>query len=215
LVDRESVESICERIREDGNREIESIIEKARLTAAGIVEKAEGEAKEVADGIIEDGEKKGKEASRRVLSSVNIEVKRTKLKAREEVISEINRRVGDELSQVREGENYRDILLRLSEEAIGCLEGEKYIVYVDRRDRDIFTGRVLPELKKKVSKSRKGSVEVVVKSLEDGTEGGVKVGVPEGNVIFDNTFEARMYRLKEEIRSVIFNKVFTREGNKE
>jgi vacuolar-type H+-ATPase subunit E/Vma4 len=49
------------------------------------------------------------------------------------------------------------------------------------------------------------------RALPGSTAGGVQVGVPGGNVIFDNTVEARMYRYRDEIRAIIFEGVFSSE----
>ena len=47
------------------------------------------------------------------------------------------------------------------------------------------------------------------KPLEEQTLGGARISVLGGNVIFDNTFEARLYRLRNEVRHIIFDEVFT------
>ncbi len=213
MVDRKSVEDICQRIRKDGRKEIDSILDKAGRTAASIVEKAGKEAEQVAEEIVREGKNKGESARRRILSSVNIEVKRTSLKAREEVISEVNRRVKRRLAEIREEDRYSAILLKLSREAINSLEGRSFVVYLDRRDIDLFNRSVLDGLRE--MEGREGEpAEIEARPLEGGTAGGVKVGVPRGNVIFDNTFEGRMYRMREDIRNVIFQRIFAKKGEK-
>ena len=74
----ESAEKICEQIREDGEREIASILEKARSTAEEIIGKAEAKRDEAAGKIMREAREKGEAESRRLLSSVNIEVRRAK-----------------------------------------------------------------------------------------------------------------------------------------
>jgi vacuolar-type H+-ATPase subunit E/Vma4 len=49
------------------------------------------------------------------------------------------------------------------------------------------------------------------KALPGPTAGGVQVGVPGGNVVYDNTFESRMYRFRDDIRAIIFEGIFSSE----
>ena len=95
MVDQESIDKICMRIIEDGEKEISSIVEKAEQTAADIREKAGKRGEEIAAKILKEAQDKGESARRRLLSSVSLEVKRAKLRAREEVIASIQDKVED------------------------------------------------------------------------------------------------------------------------
>ena len=215
MVENESVEQICSRIREDGEKEITSILDKANRTAADIVAKAEERGKAGAEKILKEAEEKGKLTQRRLLSSVNLEVKRAKLRSREEVVSNVNEKVGEALGALRDGSSYADTLARLACEGVRALGGEQFIIFADRRDTALVEKDVVQNVKKTMAGEGFTIGEIEVQPLEHKSLGGVKVGAPGGRVVYDNTFEARIYRLRDEIRNVIFKEVFAPEQSEE
>ena len=215
MVDNGSVDKIRNRIREDGEKEIESILGKAEQTASDIKAKAEERGGKTADKIIKEAEEKGETAQRRLLSSVSLEVKRTRLKSREEVVSNAYERVRRALEDRRGKKDYPVILSNLIAESVLALGGDSFMVYVDRRDLGLLESKVFPAVKKIIEENGRNVKGFEAKALEAPSLGGARVGVPGGNVIFDNTFEARMYRLRNTIRSVIFKEVFSPEQSEE
>jgi vacuolar-type H+-ATPase subunit E/Vma4 len=215
VVDNESVERICGQIREDGDKEIESILEKARSTAAEIIGKAEATRDEAAAKIMHEAEERGKTESRRLLSSVNIEVRRAKLRAREGVVAVITKKVEEALEKIRSAAGYPDILTGLVIEAVRGLEGKSFVVYVDRRDLGMVEEKVFPRIREIMSAESAPVSSLQARPLEKSSAGGARVGHPGGNVIYDNTFEARMFRYREDIRKVIFDEVFHPEDSGE
>lgn len=213
MVDNESVDKICSRIREDGDREIESILEKAKQTAEDIVARANRAGEEAAEKILKEAREKGEVARKRLLSSVNLEVKRAKLKAREEIVSAVHERVGSELDRLRKSDDYAPVLTGLVMEAVSALEGDSFIVHASAEDINIVEKKIFPAVMKTAGGRPISKLEV--KPFERPVSGGVQVGVPGGNVIYDNTFEARLYRLREEIRNIIFEEVFSSKKSEE
>ena len=209
MTDNESVDKICGQIIEDGEKEIQSIRGKAEETAAGIIDRARREAGRVSGNLLKEAEEKGRLEQRRLLSSVSLEVKRTRLRAREEVVSVVEERVSEALHGMRAGSGYTEILAGLITEAIGALEGGRFLVFVDRRDVALIGDRVFSAVRDAAAESGRRIENIEASPLERPTLGGARVGVPGGNVIFDNTFEARMYRLRDEIRNIIFEEVFS------
>lgn len=215
MVDKESVEKICGQIREDGDREIASILDKARSTAADILSKAAAKHDEATEKIMRDAREKGEMESRRLLSSVNIEVRRTKLKAREEVVGVITGKVEEELSGIRSSAGYPDILTGLVVEAVRGLEGKSFVIYVDKRDLGLLEEKIFPRVKETMAAESAPVSSLQARPLEKSSAGGARVGHPGGNVIYDNTFEARMFRYRDDIRMAIFDEVFYPEDDGE
>ncbi len=215
MVDNESVDKICSQISRDGEREIQSILDKAQETASSIIGKAEEEAKRISEGLLKEAGEKGGLERRRLLSSVNLEVKRARLRAREEVVSVVQEKVAEALGGMRARSGYGDILAGLITEAIGALDGERFLVHVDRRDMGLLGDRVFTAVRKRVADMGRRAEHLEAHALERPSLGGARVGMPGGNVIFDNTFEARIYRLRDEIRNIIFAEVFSSPENEE
>lgn len=208
MVDNESVDKICSQIREDGEKEIESILDKARRTADEITGKAEAQRDEIAGRIMHEAEERGKTESRRLLSSVSIEVRRAKLRAREEVVSVVGGMVEKELRGMRDSKRYPDVLAGLVIEAVRGLDGKSFVVYADKRDLALLEKEIFPRVKKAMSGEGRPVNSLQGRPLEKSSLGGARVGVPGGNVIYDNTFEARMFRFREEVRARIIDTVF-------
>jgi V/A-type H+-transporting ATPase subunit E len=214
LVDNDSVDKICERIREDGDAEIESIIEKAKQTAEDIIARANRASEAAAEKILKEAREKGEIASKRLASSVNLEVRRVKFRAREEVVREIHERVEKALESSRASADYSRVLSDLALEAIRNLDGDSFIVGAVPEDIGIIEKEVFPAVRKQLKEEGRDVTRLAAEQLDRPVIGGVQVGVPGGNVIYDNTFEARLYRLREEIRNIIFDNVFS-EGSSE
>lgn len=212
MVNNESVDRIVNQIREDGEKEIRSILDKARETASEITGKAEKIRDETVARMIKEARDKGELAERRLLSSVKIEVKRAKLKSREEIVSRINAMVRGALEETRKDADYPAILTDLVMEAVRILRGDSFFVYVDRRDIGTLREKVFPEVRKRMTAESRQIAVLEAVELEKASFGGARVGVPDGKVIFDNTFEARLYRMRDEIRNSIFREVFEPEG---
>ena len=207
----ESVDKICEQIKGDGAKEVDSILEKAGSTAAAIIAKAENEAQKVGERILQDATEKGTVAEKRVLSSVSLEVRRIKLKSREEVVNAVMDAARADVEKGRKREDYPRVLAALAAEALRVLEGEEYIIYADGRDLALLESAVFPLIRELMKRDGRAVKRIEGRALPDSTAGGVRVGVPGGNVIFDNTFEARMYRYRDDIRAIIFEGVFSSE----
>lgn len=215
MVDNESVDKICSSIREDGEKEIESILEKANQTADDIVARANRAGEEAAEKILKEAREKGEIARKRLLSSVNLEVKRAKLRAREEIVQAVHDRVGKALAGHLKSGDYASVLTGLVLEAVSALEGGSFIVRANAGDIDLVEGTVFPAVRKAAGEGGRSISKLEAKPFERPSSGGVQVGVPGGNVIYDNTFEARLYRLREEIRNIIFEEVFSSKESEE
>lgn len=213
MVENQSVEEICNRIREDGHKEADSILDKAERTAAEIIGKGEKERDEVVEDILSKARDKGELERRRLLSGVHIEMKRARLKIREEVISSIMEKVEKSLAEARERAEYRETLKGLVLEGISALGGKAFSIYVDSRDAALARKEVVPAVKAALSGETDNIEDIEVKELEKASLGGARIGVPGGKVIYDNTFEARMYRLRDDIRNIIFEEVFQSGGS--
>lgn len=212
MANNESVDRIVSQIREDGDKERRSILDKAEQTVSEMVRKAEKSRDETTARMMKEARDKGELARKRLLSSVKIEVKRARLKAREEVVSRVNARVNEALEKTRKDADYPAILTDLVLEAVRKLRGDSFIVHADRRDIATLKEKVFPEVKKRMEAESRRIASLEAAELEKDSSGGARVGVPDGKVVFDNTFEARLYRMRDEIRNIIFREVFEPEG---
>jgi vacuolar-type H+-ATPase subunit E/Vma4 len=215
VAEMESVDKICARIRGDGAKEIDAILEQAKLSAAGIVAKAEAEATVAGERIVREASEKAGLAKKRSLSSVSLEVKRIRLRSREEIVTAVMERVKAEIDGSRKRSDYAAVLAGLAAEALRALEGEEFVVSADARDLPLLESGVFPEVRDRMRKEGRPVKSIEKKELSAPTAGGVLIGVPGGRVIYDNTFEARMYRYRDDIRAIIFESACSTEDKVE
>jgi vacuolar-type H+-ATPase subunit E/Vma4 len=209
LIENESVDKICGQIRDDGAKEVDSILEKARRTADEIVARAEAKARQVGGRIVKEAEDRGEIAKRRTLSSVSLEVRRIKLRAREEIVTAVMARVHAAIEKARARDDYGDVLAGLAAEAIRVLDGDRFLVHADRRDMAVLESHAFARVRELMKAEGRPIRSLEAAPLPGAVLGGVQVSVPGGNVIFDNTFEARLYRFREETRATVFEEVFS------
>ena len=88
------------------------------------------------------------------------------------------------------------------------LEGDTFQVHVDRRDIGLLDENVFSAVREAMAAESRDIAGLEPMPLEKNSLGGARVGVPGGKVIFDNTFEARIYRLRDRTRNIIFEEVF-------
>ena len=114
---------------------------------------------------------------------------------------------------IRSGSDYSGLLADMIVEAVLALDGNSFDVYVDRGDMDLLKNKVFDIVREKARKSGR-EIELLERvTLEKSSIGGARVGSPGGRVIFDNTFESRIYRMRDDIRNIIFEEVFEPEGS--
>lgn len=199
----------------DGAKEVESIIDKARRTAAEIMAKAEDEAKKVGERIVEEAAEKGELAKKRALSSVSLEVRRIRLKAREEVVTVVMDQAHAAIDAARKRSDYPKVLAGLVVEGLRALGGEEFVVHADARDVGLLESAVFPAVRDAMKSEGRAVKGIEARPLPGSTAGGVQVGVPGGNVVYDNTFEARIYRFRDNVRAIIFDEIFSSEDKVE
>jgi len=207
LVNEESVQEICRQIMEDGEKEVNSILDKARRTVEEIKSRARKEGEEIAQKILKDAESRAQAIKKRTLSSVSLEVKRERLKIREELYREVISELKVKLENLRSTPEYADVLKRLIVEAVKALGRDRIVVYVDKRDIAVVEKDVVSAVKESLSSDGINIKEIKVAELDREILGGVMVAASEGNVMYDNTFESRMYRAENEIRSYIYSTI--------
>ncbi|OQX82724.1 MAG: hypothetical protein B6D63_07335 [Candidatus Latescibacteria bacterium 4484_7] len=208
MTNEDSVNEICRQIIADGEHEVSSILEKARRTADDITSKAEEEGKKAAEKILKEADSRVEAIKRRAVSSVELEVKRERLKVRESLFDMVMEKVNELLSSARGRSEYADILAGLAVEAIVALGSANVTIFADSRDVQLVESKVVPKVKDMLAGLGKEIESVDVKPLDKPSIGGVVVGVREGNVIYDNTFESRLYRMQSDIRTIVYNELF-------
>ena len=194
-------EEEASKILEAAKQEAERIVGEANAKAASLREertkalKRELDARERAELAITRMDRKG-------------DLLRAKSGWAERVFEAAEKRIG-KIAETG-GPEYHELLSTLILEGITELNGSKFLVETNSRDKEAIS-EVLATIIERAGKIKKGKVVLQVGTLQTRTLGGVVVSTEDRVQYFNNTLEARLLaasrKLEGEIRTMLFGSV--------
>jgi len=203
-----SVSAFCEQIARDAHAEIEKIAGRAKLSAKRKLEEAEKKADTAARQIKQAAEVQAKGIQARVTSGISLETKKILLRAQADIIEEVFAKVRQRLKTLKGATEYIAFLKELTVQAILVLEEEECLLAPGTDVRQLYTAQLMSEISQLVQ--RRTGKEVKLSLSPDLSPKGPGVRVYSGarTALFDNTLEARMERLEDELKAVVATEVF-------
>ncbi len=188
--------------------EVEKIKKEAEIQSA---ERKKYLDKQV-DSILRDAEKKARTESdvikNKLLSGVDVEIKRKELRSRDKMLNEIQERIKKELSSLIGKEEYREVLLNwISEAAIG-LGVDHALVSASVDEMGIIDRSLLTGAEKKVKAITGRSVSLKLSGGPATGSQGVILTAEDGRTAFNNQVSVRLLRKQREIRKLIYQKLY-------
>jgi V/A-type H+-transporting ATPase subunit E len=201
----------AEQIRKDAQQEINKIREKAELSAARKGEEAETEAESLVGGIRREAQEQGTTIQTRMMAAVALETRRTALRVQGEIIDHVLKSAKERLGDLRGTEEYADFFKRLAVQGILALGQQRCLLVPATEDAALLTAQMLREIQNLAEEASGKKVTARV-SRDIAPEGwGIRVYSDEGNILFDNTLDARLERLRDELRTLVAREVFPSE----
>lgn len=198
---------------------IEGIEQDAQAEAGRLLSEAERRAREIRDGAaaraqameLQAGEKaelRAKQVLERGGRSVEAELKKLRLRAKDDLRRELLASVRKTLAGLPGRDDYPEVLLSWLVEAAEGTGAGSAVVYAGKREREILKAGVLEKAR---------SASGVELSLADESGGGETGGAAavfrghrgvivtdrDGRVVYDNSIEARMKRMETGLRRLI------------
>ena len=167
--------------------EVVTDLEAGRKETLAKLESARKETEEAVSKILETGLKQAESVKRQVIGAAELDARNIQLKALEVAVNNAFGVAAKEISQTK-GASYERAMVRLIQEGIDVI-GANARVQCSSADRRV----VLSALGKVEGRVSLGDVPVE-------TIGGVVLTTPDGSVRFDNTFEARLERMRPTLR---------------
>jgi len=133
---------------------------------------------------------------RRIIGSAELKARNLSLQVLEETV---NRVFDESLKKMEDSssmKNYGKSLKKFLEEGVDAIGVEEFTVVGRSADKDL-----LKKVSHEVEKEHNVTIKVASETLE--SRGGVQVKSSDGSVIYDNTIEARLERLKPLLRKQI------------
>jgi len=181
-----------EKVSGEFEKEALSDLEATRTETLAKLEAVRKETEEAVSKILETGIKQAEAVKRQIIGAAELEARNIQLKALEKAVNESFDAASNQISELK-GTSYDKAMERLIQEGLEVI-GPKAKVQCSPKDR-----RVVASIVKKLS----GKEKVSVDDNPVETMGGVVLTTPDESVRFDNTFEARLERMRPNLRQEV------------
>lgn len=192
----ESVESLGTIVVNEARDKAEWNVKSAQETSKKILDEAVQKAKENYERIVQLGKQSGEKERQKILSTVEMEMKKLTLNSREALIDQAFDVALKKFEEFKKTKQYKDILLTQVISSIRELEGTAFVVDVHKGDSLKISADVLKQLEKD---TKKKGIVVEIREV-DSDLGGVIVHEKNGKISVDNTFASILERKKNEMR---------------
>jgi vacuolar-type H+-ATPase subunit E/Vma4 len=197
----ESFEKLQNRILSDAKVQAEDIIREAEEKARQTLEQAKTRALREADETLSRARLEA-EALRRGILSSKIRGNRLRILAeKNRIVQQVMQSVENSLADITADERFPDTLKRFVTEAVEAVGVDEPIVRIGFRE---ISKNQTDAIGKSVSK---GTKLVIDEQALDGL-GGVVASDPEGKIVYNNSFKARLDRLDSQLLTLISSTIF-------
>jgi vacuolar-type H+-ATPase subunit E/Vma4 len=192
------MKALVDAVMSEVERDRERIISHAKSEAQSTIERAHTEASSARNRILQEAEKKVKNHLVEVRATANLEAQSIKLEKRESLINRVFDQAAQRLTTLHQVEDYQRAVHALIEDAVVRMENvDTLVVDTDAVTHELLDQNTLTKL------SRDWNCRLMLgEVLAEGT--GVIVRSLDGRMVYDNTFQARLVRLKPSLRSPVY-----------
>lgn len=198
-------------IEKDARSEAESIIAEAETLGR---ERRKNIEQQVLS-VHKDAEKKAVEQAevirKKILSGVDVEVKRRKMRIQDETMKDMMNQVKENLYALINKPEYRDILLAWVVEAAVGLGAESVEVNASKDERIYFDKKFIQEAEKRIQDLLGYFVKLTMSEGHPLRSQGIVLTAEDGRTAYDNRIHTRILRKQREIRKYIYDNLFTEE----
>ena len=198
MSNREAFENVVGKVVEDSKAEIMMTLEKTYKDSLGIVEDMARVATVEAAEIARSEDRQAEALRKRILLGAELEARTRSLKLVEDIFNNIFEDFLNRLVNLSSDKGYGASLKRLLEEGLDAIGGDEFVIYANSSDADL-----LKRITYEVEKSRKVRIKLSTNTLS--CKGGVRISNNDGSVMYDNTLEMRLERLKPLLRKQLSN----------
>ncbi len=179
-----------EKVSAEFESEVMADLEAGRDEARARIESARKEATEAVSKILETSVKQAESTRRQIIGAAELAARNAQLKSLEKAVNEVFDLSTKEISEAS-GPSYERSIESLISEGIGVI-GPKAKVQCSSKDKKAVTSAI--------KKLEGGQTKLSLDETHVETMGGVILTTSDGTVRFDNTFEARLERMKQTLR---------------
>lgn len=192
-------ELLCRSITEEGRKQSEKLLEQARLQADGAIRDAAQQADRQYQETLLSGKSRAAAEAGRLVNTAELAARRRVMTFHGQMLQEVMDALTEHLKQFRNQPAYERFLISASREAIRHLPRGEVIIEAAKPDAEVIQSR-LEEL------AHECSAAIKVRH-SNAFDGGVRVFTADQTVMFDNSLDARLNRMKDELRQEIWRTI--------
>jgi vacuolar-type H+-ATPase subunit E/Vma4 len=196
-------------IETDARAEEAEIIKEAENKAAEKIKYSEKKIESILNEARVKAQEQAEAVRRKIISSVELEVKRRSMHAQDSVIQEIMDKVEKKLNTMTTDRNYRSVLIDWITEAAVGLDVESAQINASEKERQMIDEQLLSEVRGKIQMQTGRQVALKLSDEQPLKSQGVVLTAGDGHTAFNNQVKTRMLRNKREILTLIYNTLFT------
>jgi len=190
------IDHTVKKVSDEALAEMVQSISESKAAALDVVGRKMNEAEAEVQRISEQQRRQGDALRRQIIGSAEMTSRNRTLEIVEENLNEAFSQALDKLGEATGQIEYNRVLKSLVREGIDVVGGSSFVVTANSRDQQLLqliVGQI----------SHDQNISLVRSDSRINTVGGVVVSSADGFVTFDNTYEARLDRIKPELRKQI------------
>ncbi|MBI4257447.1 MAG: hypothetical protein HY619_00685 [Thaumarchaeota archaeon] len=193
-----SVENVVSKVSDEAKQEMIAILGEGVKEAETILEAGRLEATEAVTKILESKDRQVDAVKRRVIGNAELAARNRGLQLTEETVNKVFQQALDKIARLESVGAYDDALKRILEEGVTSLGVKQVVCSCNKRDH-----KTVSKLAKEVAKRTGVKIELDPQVLN--CSGGIRVRSADGGVVYDNTVEARLARIKPLLRRQVYD----------
>jgi vacuolar-type H+-ATPase subunit E/Vma4 len=190
------IDDLLQSVEVSAKERMQEILDRAKSETEDIIKEAKSKEETIRKKHLEDAKKVIDFDRLKTTTALKEEQKMRINRVKDEIFQRAFQDARKKLLSLRNDPSYEATLRTLTKEVLGEMEGREAIIHIDRRDESLIRN-ILNDLKVNSK---------IVTDLD--TAGGLTIQSSDGTFTVLNTFESRLERAKELIRSDIFSVLY-------
>ncbi|MFX0209757.1 MAG: V-type ATP synthase subunit E [Candidatus Hodarchaeota archaeon] len=194
-------------IIKEADQKSQLMVTEAKTDAEKILSQSKTEVEKIKAQFLEKGRIPAEVEAKRILATASLELKLIMAEKKEEILDSIFQNALDTITRLSESSDYVSILERVIIEGAIALNGGELEVFVRAEDISKINSDKLAQMVAKEGVT----ANFKINQIDRDSIGGALI-FKEGKIWVDNTFEARLERRREDIRTSVAEVLFGRKG---
>ena len=187
-----ALQNVLDRVSKEAKEEILGILAAAFQESQALTIGLEKETKKEVQSILTDSHRQAETLSRRIVGEAEISARNKSLQLIEVTLNSVFERAL-ELMKNDKASHGEELLEKLLRESLPLVESDQLRIHVTQKDK-VPLSRIVPKI------SKEFDIKMIIDEKPLDSSGGVKVSTVDGAISYDNTFEARLERVKPVLR---------------